>query len=394
MKIYSVSELNNEARETILLKFEFPISVRGEMTDYRESRGHQYFKLRDNDTSNTISCVMWKNSPSAQNLNEYLHSDIVISAKVDFYVGFGSFQLNVIDVTEFGEGFLRKEIERKKNKLLKEGIFDNKKEIPIYPSRIGILTAQNSDALRDVVSKLKERYPVANLYIYPSVVQGPTAAKNMINQLKNIGSLSEIDVLLIVRGGGSLQDLMAFNDEELVREIAQSKIPTITGIGHKPDITLADYAADSSQETPTAAAVKCVPDKSMLIQDIIQQEIRIENRLVSVLNTLSDRLNNYRQLLKLYSPRRLFESYTHTANESKKKLAMIIKTIIASISERTIIKREELDNVLDKIVMKYNFYDENLSLKRKSLKSAINYTYMAYKNSLEIKHQNISIKSR
>ena len=110
MKIYSVSELNNEARETILLKFEYPISVKGEMTDYRESKGHQYFKLRDNNTSHTISCVMWKNSANAHNLSEYLHSDVIVTAQVDFYVGFGQFQLNIIEISEFGEGFLRKEI--------------------------------------------------------------------------------------------------------------------------------------------------------------------------------------------------------------------------------------------------------------------------------------------
>ena len=149
------------------------------------------------------------------------------------------------------------------------------KNIPSFPRNIGILTAQDSHALKDVCSKLNERYPLANIFVYPSTVQGKTHPESLIKQLKNINKDKKVDVILIVRGGGALQDLMAFNDENVVKEISKSDIPTITGIGHKPDITLADYASDSYQETPTAAAVKAVPDSIVLKQDILNLDITL-----------------------------------------------------------------------------------------------------------------------
>ena len=288
MKIYSVSELNTEAREAMLLAFQYPITVKGEISDYRSSRGHQYFKLRDSNLNSTVSCVMWKGSLNSLDLSEYLHKEVIVSAKVDFYAGFAQFQLNIIELSEFGDGFIKKEIEKLKKKLSDEGVFDNKRDLPRYPGAIGILTAQDSHALKDVTSKLNEKYPLSKLYIYPSIVQGELAPRNLIKQLKRINKDASVDVLLIVRGGGSLQDLMAFNDENLVREISASSIPTITGIGHKPDITLADYASDSAQETPTAAAIKSVPDFQTLKQDINY----IENALIKVCNNLITSLQN------------------------------------------------------------------------------------------------------
>ena len=155
MKIYTVSELNLEAREAMLLAFEYPISVKGEITDYRTSKGHQYFKLRDQNGKYTVDCVVWKNEHLNIKVSDYIDMQVIANAKVDFYSGFGKFQLNVSDISEFGDGFLKKEIERLKSKLSKEGIFDLKKDIPTFPEKIGILTAEDSHALKDVCSKLQ-----------------------------------------------------------------------------------------------------------------------------------------------------------------------------------------------------------------------------------------------
>ena len=176
MKIYTVSELNQEAREAMLLAFEYPISVKGEITDLRASRGHQYFKLRDQNGKYTVECVIWKNEHRNIKVADYTDMQVIANAKVDFYSGFGKFQLNVSDISEFGDGFLKKEIERLKSKLSKEGIFDLKKDIPTFPEKIGILTAEDSHALKDVCSKLQEKYPLAKVYIYPSTVQGVSAS--------------------------------------------------------------------------------------------------------------------------------------------------------------------------------------------------------------------------
>ena len=127
MKIYNVSELNIEAREAILAAFEYPVSVKGEITDYRASRGHQYFKLRDPSSGSTISCVLWKGNTASLEVSTYINMEVIVTARVDFYAGFGQFQLNVMEVSEYGDGFLKKEIERLKKKLSEEGVFDNKK---------------------------------------------------------------------------------------------------------------------------------------------------------------------------------------------------------------------------------------------------------------------------
>jgi len=302
MKIYSVSELNAEAREAVLLAFEYPVTVKGEVSDYRASKGHQYFKLRDSTSMHTVSCVVWKNSASKINISNYLDMEVVLSAKVDFYAGFGQFQLNILDISEFGDGYLKKEIELLKKKLSHEGIFDRQRELPRFPKIIGILTAPDSHALKDVCSKLNEKYPLSNLYIYPSSVQGIHAARNLIKQLRRINKDDQADVILIVRGGGSLQDLMAFNDEALVREIAKSNIPTITGIGHKPDITLADYASDSNQETPTAAAIRAVPDSETLKQDLLNIDSLMNKAMNNIFNSIVKEMKNIDIVIKSKSP--------------------------------------------------------------------------------------------
>ena len=166
MKIYSVYELNTQARDTILFAFQYPITVKGEISDYRTSRGHQYFKLRDNNSNHSVSCVVWKGSSSSLNLSEYLHMEVIVTAKVDFYAGFGQFQLNIIELSEFSDGFIKKEIERLKKKLSDEGIFDDKKSLPVYPQIIGVLTAHDSHALKDVCSKLNEKYPLSKPVSY------------------------------------------------------------------------------------------------------------------------------------------------------------------------------------------------------------------------------------
>tara|TARA_Y100000385_G_scaffold68234_1_gene68118 strand:+ start:837 stop:2156 length:1320 start_codon:yes stop_codon:yes gene_type:complete len=324
MKIYSVYELNTQARDAILYVFQYPITVKGEISDYRSSRGHQYFKLRDKSTNHSVSCVLWKGSPNSHDLSEYLHMEVVVTAKVDFYAGYGQFQLNIVELSEFGDGFIKKEIERLKKKLSDEGIFDNKKELPMYPQAIGILTAHESHALKDVCSKLNEKYPLCSLYVYPSTVQGETAPRNLIRQLKRINYDNIADVILIVRGGGSLQDLMAFNNEDLVREISASKIPIITGIGHKPDITLADYAADSAQETPTAAAVRSVPDYQVLRQDINYIEITLTSLSNNLISLLQNKLKSFLTILKIARPTRIINNIS---NEFVKNSALLNKAI-------------------------------------------------------------------
>ena len=389
MKIYSVYELNTQARDAILYAFQYPITVKGEISDYRSSRGHQYFKLRDKSTNHSVSCVLWKGSPNSHDLSEYLHMEVVVTAKVDFYAGFGQFQLNIVELSEFGDGFIKKEIDRLKKKLSDEGIFDNKKELPMYPQAIGILTAHESHALKDVCSKLNEKYPLCSLYVYPSTVQGETAPRNLIRQLKRINYDDIAEVILIVRGGGSLQDLMAFNNEDLVREISASKIPIITGIGHKPDITLADYAADSAQETPTAAAVKSVPDYQVLKQDINYIEITLTSLSNNLISLLQNKLKSFLTILKIARPTRIINNIS---NEFVKNSALLNKAINHKLSLRLEIiqdykKRQGKFN-REMISGLYN-HSINISNTQKLIKKVLKSKLISQIETLNLKKQQI-----
>ena len=389
MKIYSVYELNTQARDAILYAFQYPITVKGEISDYRSSRGHQYFKLRDKSTNHSVSCVLWKGSPNSHDLSEYLHMEVVVTAKVDFYAGFGQFQLNIVELSEFGDGFIKKEIDRLKKKLSDEGIFDNKKELPMYPQAIGILTAHESHALKDVCSKLNEKYPLCSLYVYPSTVQGETAPRNLIRKLKRINYDNIADVILIVRGGGSLQDLMAFNNEDLVREISASKIPIITGIGHKPDITLSDYAADSAQETPTAAAVKSVPDYQVLKQDINYIEITLTSLSNNLISLLQNKLKSFLTILKIARPTRIINNIS---NEFVKNSALLNKAINHKLSLRLEIiqdykKRQGKFN-REMISGLYN-HSINISNTQKLIKKVLKSKLISQIETLNLKKQQI-----
>lgn len=371
MKIYSVSEINTEARQAMLLTFEYPINVKGEISDYRQSRGHQYFKLRDMNGNYTVSCVMWKGSYGNIDISQYLDREVIVTAKVDFYAGFGQFQLNIIELSEFGDGFLKNEIEKIKKKLSDEGVFSKKRSLPKYPKKIAVLTAKDSHALKDVCSKLNEKYCMAEILIYPSTVQGPQAPKSLIKQLKKINQDSLADVILIVRGGGSLQDLMAFNDESLVREISQSNIPTITGIGHKPDITLADYASDSAQETPTAAAVHAVPDSQMLKQDIIHYENSIIKLMNNIILKIENKIKGNYLIIKMANPFKTIESLSKDFIQRKKILKKTIQDKILNNQDYLKDERTRQSHILKKTAYTLTEYIKTVDKTCKDIKKLV-----------------------
>jgi exodeoxyribonuclease VII large subunit len=315
--------------------------------------------------------------------------EVIVTAKVDFYAGFGQFQLNIIELSEFSDGFIKKEIERLKKKLSDEGIFDDKKILPVYPQSIGVLTAHDSHALKDVCSKLNEKYPLSKLYIYPSTVQGELAPRNLIRQLKRINEDNIVDVVLIVRGGGSLQDLMAFNNEDLVRAISASEIPIVTGIGHKPDVTLADYAADSAQETPTAAAIKSVPDCEVLKQDINYIEITLTTLSNNIISSLQNKLKSYLTILKIGRPIKVI---SNIANEFIQKRILLNK----SINRKIRIYIEAIQNNRDrqkrfnkKVVADLYKHGINIGNTQKLIKRVLKSNLIAQTEILNLKMQQI-----
>ena len=329
MKIFTVEELNTSLKDIVVQQFNYPITIKGEISNVRMPQsGHQYFKLTDNDGFNkhSIDCVIWKGRLE-KTAKEYDSQEVLITGNVTMYKATANCQIQVNDITEYGEGALRKAMEETRVKLEKEGLFDNKKEFPLYPSNIGIITSADSHALHDVLSKLETRYPLANITIYPSLVQGVNAAKNIILQLQNCNSEKNIDAIMLIRGGGSLEDLMAFNNEDLAREIYKSKIPIVTGIGHQPDVTIADYVADAAMETPTAAAVFITPDKYELMERFMAFDEKIKNISLIKLNKFKDDHLTIMNRINKYHPANVIDNLKVKYRELFKQFSSYIKII-------------------------------------------------------------------
>ncbi len=288
MKIYDVENINHYIRDLITNEFKYPLAIKGEMSDLNKSNaGHYYFTLSSDDAS--ISCAFFVNKNTKKlDLTAFDQEEVLIIGSVDFYIAKGRFQVIVEDVDIYGEGALKKSIEKTRTKLEAEGIFNNNRPISKYPSKVGIITSPKSDAFKDVCSKFKERYPLLEIILYPVTVQGKNASNEIINQIIKCNHDDEVDVIMLIRGGGSLEDLMPFNEEKMAISIYESKIPIVTGIGHQPDTTIADYAADKAMETPTAAAVYIAPDQNEILQDI---DILIDSMNMQIHKYLDDKKN-------------------------------------------------------------------------------------------------------
>ncbi len=235
---------------------------------------------------------------------------MLVRGRVTLYEVRGDFQLVVERMEEMGEGKLRRAFEALKNRLLAEGLFDaaHKKPLPLYPKTIGVITSPTGAAIRDILSVLGRRYPSAEVIIYPAIVQGEQAAATLVSALKTANQRAECDVLLLARGGGSLEDLWPFNEESVARAIYASKIPVVSGVGHETDFTIADFVADLRAPTPSVAAEHVTPDSNALHSEILQRQRQIKQQMQRRLVALSQQLAwQQKHLLQLHPMRRLRE---------------------------------------------------------------------------------------
>ena len=351
MKIFSIEELNGTLKGLVINHFSFPITVKGEISNASKPiNGHQYFKLSDESGFNkhSIKCMIWKGA-SQQIVREYENQEVLVTGKVTMYEATGESQIQVTEIKEYGEGALKKAIEDTRTKLEKEGLFENKKLLPKYPTRIGLITSPDSHALHDVCSKLKSRFPISDIIIYPSLVQGKYAPKNIIKQIIRCNKDRNVDVILLIRGGGSLEDLMAFNDEKLARAIYVSELPIVTGIGHQPDITIADYVADISMETPTAAAVHITPDQFELLQRINDAEEQIKNVIQLNVQNKKEALLSSIMRIQDYNPSRMINSFKDLRENIDKKYHDSIQVLMNQLSAKSeyqLVRIKQARNIL------------------------------------------------
>ncbi|MSQ92743.1 MAG: exodeoxyribonuclease VII large subunit [Gammaproteobacteria bacterium] len=266
--VYTVARLNREVRG--LLEAGLPsLWIEGELSNFsRPASGHWYFTLKDEAAQ--VRCVMFRQRNLAIRVAPQDGMQALLRARVGLYEPRGDFQLIVDHLEEAGEGALRRRFEALKLALAAEGLFDatRKRPPPRLPQRIGVVTSPSGAALRDVLQVLRRRFPAIPVLVYPVPVQGISAAREIADMLALADRRAEVDVLLLVRGGGSLEDLWAFNDESLARAIDRLTLPLISGIGHEVDFTIADFVADVRAPTPSAAAELAVPDAAAMLAEL------------------------------------------------------------------------------------------------------------------------------
>ena len=283
------------------------IYLKGEISNFKNhTRGHLYFTLKDEESR--ISAVMFSSSASNLDFVPKDGDEVLVDGRISVYVPNGGYQVYVERMKLSGNGDLLKKFEELKKKLMDEGLFDaiHKKPIPKYPNKIGIVTAQTGAAIRDILSTIKRRYPLCETILFPSLVQGEEAKFDVVRQIEKAQEF-DLDVLIVGRGGGSIEDLWAFNEEIVARAIFASKIPIISAVGHEPDFTIADFVADLRAPTPTGAAEMAVPNMIDLINYIRQIEIRLNRNVTNKIEYLQKSLNSLKGSYVLSNPLASFE---------------------------------------------------------------------------------------
>jgi exodeoxyribonuclease VII large subunit len=261
-QVLTISQLNAQAR-VLLERGLGSVWLEGEISNLsRPASGHWYFSLKDEGAQ--VRCAMFRSKCMLVRFPVRDGSRVVARGRVSLYEARGEFQVVVEHLEEAGEGALRRRFEDLKRKLLAEGLFEagRKRKLPVLPRRIGVVTSPTGAALRDVLHVLRRRFPAVPVRVYPTAVQGESAPREIVDALRLAGRRAECDVLIVARGGGSLEDLMAFNDEAVARAIAACPIPVISGVGHETDFTIADFVADERAPTPSGAAERAVPDSA------------------------------------------------------------------------------------------------------------------------------------
>lgn len=303
--VYSVSTLNREARA--ILEGSFPsIWVEGEISNLaRPASGHLYFSLKDANAQ--VRCALFKNRALHLKTAPENGMQVLVRAGVSLYEGRGEFQLIIEYLEPAGAGALQRAFEELKRKLDAEGLFDpaHKKPIPAMPRRIGVVTSPSGAAIRDVLNVLGRRYPAVRIIIYPVPVQGTDASARIIRMLQIAEQRNEVDVLLLTRGGGSLEDLWAFNDEQLARTIYKLQLPIVCGVGHEIDFTIADFVADQRAPTPSAAAELLSPDQELLLRQIERQRTQLVRLMQQRISAQANQLQYFK--CRLPHPLRLLE---------------------------------------------------------------------------------------
>lgn len=352
--LLSVSDLTKQIKQTLELGFP-SFTVVGEISNFKPhaASGHWYFNLKDSNAC--ISCTMWKGMNNYVFFTPQDGMKVVITGKITVYAPRGNYQIDVKSMRPGGIGELQGAFEALKQKLLEEGLFNKefKKRVPAVPEKIGIITASDGAALQDILSVAKRRFPLIELVIYPARVQGSGAAQTIIDGINYFNANNKVDVILLARGGGSIEDLWAFNEESLARVIFKSRLPVVTGVGHEIDFTIADFVSDLRAPTPSAAMEILTPDKFDILKYL---EGYAEENIVCLENLLQRKRKKVNDALSSYGFRVPVDIIKRRSQEVDNILYVISQKIEKIITQR--------NNKISLLVKSLELHDVNRTLKR------------------------------
>ena len=334
-KYYTISSLNKAIKNMFEEKRELNnIHLKGEISNFKHhTRGHLYFTLKDENSQ--LSAIMFAGSAKNLNFEPVDGMKVLVTGKVTVYEMGGTYQIYVNEMVQDGLGNLYLEFEKLKKKLEAEGLFkkEYKKAIPKFPMRIGIITAPTGAAIRDIMSTIKRRFPIVETILFPSLVQGVDAKDDIVRNIK-LANTYQLDVIILGRGGGSIEDLWAFNEEIVARAIFESQIPIISGVGHEVDFTISDFVADLRAPTPTGAAEMAVPNRFDVQELFNQYNIRLVKAIKTSISLSYERLNNLKNSYILKNPQSLYEKLEQNFDNLFERLVMAMNNNFNSQKER------------------------------------------------------------
>jgi exodeoxyribonuclease VII large subunit len=330
-RIYSVGEANRLADGLLQ---DLVVWVEGEVSNFRGYPNYAFFSLCDEDA--VLPCVMFKEVMDGLQFDLQEGMTILTRGRLGIYIRRGQFRLNVYEAQESGEGKLRREFLRLMRKLSEEGLFDEqiKRNLPAYPDRVGLITSLEGAAIRDVITNLKRRFAGSRLVVRGVRVQGEEAVGDIVTALELFNTSFAVDVLILARGGGSLEDLQPFNTEDVVRAIRASSIPVVTGVGHEPDITLADLAADFRASTPTGAAEAVVPSSMEVLSMLREKQVSLLAHERRRLHGHERDLNSLERRRPYSDPSMIIDQVTQRLADSETGLLTAVRSSLARMERR------------------------------------------------------------
>lgn len=325
--IFSVTDASVLLKKVVETAFP-EIRIRGELSQVtRATSGHVYMTIKDKDSA--INAIIWRSTPVNFKLEDGM--EVIITGKFTTYPARSNYQIVVNSIEMAGVGAILKMLEYRKQKLAAEGLFDasRKKPLPRFPQTIGVVTSPTGAAFQDIQNRLRERFPV-HVLLYPATVQGVTAAAEVTAGIEYFNKMNNVDVIIVARGGGALEDLLPFSEENVVRAAAASHIPLISGVGHEPDWMLIDFAADVRAPTPTGAAEMVVPTKISLIQELDNLSHRLSAAFTTRLVNAKQKVAN----INIKSPKQLLMEQSQRLDDVAKTLSLIIGTKLQSARQK------------------------------------------------------------